>query len=756
MKIKHSAGLVSILLSLLLVFSLLPTGVIAADDDVTLTIIHVNDRHGRMSADPYISQLAKDTKGNVLILDAGDALHGQITANLSKGAAMIELMNEVGYSAMVLGNHEFTYGIERIAELSELADFPMLAANVKDSDGENLFQSCVVFEMDGITVGVFGLATPETIASSDPRLLAGIAFDDPATTAKTEVAELQAKGCDIIIALTHMGVDNLSEAKDRSDNLATVPGIDVIIDGHSHTELPNGLTVNDTLIAQTGEYGNNIGVVEITISGDKVSKTAKLIPVDSETLTADAAILDKIAELDKANEAVTSVVVGYTPVFLQGEKTAIRTGQSNLCDLITDSMRWATGADFAFTSGGNIRASIDEGYITMGEVLTTLPYSNLLTTVELTGTDVLKILEHGVDMYPEAVSSYIHISGLHFTFDENAEAGSRVKTVTMPDGSALLPDKTYTVATIDYIAIGGDGYEMMQNGKNHKYYGGDAEALVDYLATNPTINAEPEGRVQVSGTQSWAKDIDGHWAASAIETCHSYGIMNGDGNGYYRPDDAITRAEFAAMVNRAFGYDTLDVPELTGYTDVPSTAWYANDIAIAFALGYMQGCGGGIAAPEDIVTREQSVVIMHRILRRIPVTDLTGLPKIEGVSAWAEEAVYTIVSIGLSIEGDFIPQQPMTRGMAAVILSGRFGAIVDEDLDAEGATFQNVTIRKAGVTLKNAVVTGDLFITEGVGDGDVWLENVQIDGRLIKASDDKTTYNTLLDFKGARIATIAA
>lgn len=498
--------MISILLTLLLTFSLLPEDVSAAEEGETiLTIIHVNDRHGRMDADPYISQLVEETEGNVLILDAGDALHGQITANLSKGAAMVELMNEVGYSAMAAGNHEFNYGADRLTELSEMMDFPLLAANVKNSDGKNLFQSYEVFVMDGITVGVFGLSTPETIASSDPRIMEGLIFEDPVQTAEAMVKALKNEGCNIIIALTHMGIDNLSDSAHRSDTLAKVSGIDVIIDGHSHTELPDGLLNDGTLIAQTGEYGQNIGIVEIKVSGETVSKTAKLIAVPLDgvesvgsqkpTLIADEAVIAKIAELDAANVAVTSVVVGYTPVFLQGEKAKVRTEQSSLADLITDSMRWATGADMAFMTGGNIRASIDAGDITMGEVLTTLPYSNLITTLELTGADILKILEHGVDMYPEAVGYYIHVSGLQFTFDPEAESGSRVKTVTISDQGTLLPDQVYTVATIDFLSAGGDGYNMMANGKNLVYYGGDAEVFVDYLATNPSISAEPENRV---------------------------------------------------------------------------------------------------------------------------------------------------------------------------------------------------------------------------------------------------------------------
>ena len=474
--------------------------VAVSDDSVKLTILHLNDTHGRTVAEPYLSRMAMDlqAKGeNVLVLDAGDRLHGQTAANLSKGAAMVELMNQVGYDAMAAGNHEFTYGVERLLALSEMMDFPLLAANVKDNDGNTLFQPHAIFRMDGITVGVFGLTTPETIASSDPRLMTGLVFDDPVSTAQSEVAKLKAEGCDIIIALTHLGVDTLSDAKDRSDHLAvSVPGIDVIIDGHSHTALPGGRTAGGTLIAQTGEYGESIGVVEMTMAGGVVYKTAKLIPTDANALEADEEITVKITELDAANEALTSAVVGYTPVFLQGEKTAVRVGGSALADVITDSMRYATGADIAFMTGGNIRASIAPGDITMGAVLTTLPYSNLLVTVALTGADIVKILEHGVDTYPEAAGHYIHVSGLRFTFDPGAEAGNRVRTVVMQDGNALSPHTIYTVATIEFIAAGGDGYDMMTNARDLKYYGGDAEALIAYLAANPPINEESEDRVQ--------------------------------------------------------------------------------------------------------------------------------------------------------------------------------------------------------------------------------------------------------------------
>ena len=491
-----------LLLIILLVASIWQLSLFAAaDDSIVLTLIHTNDRHGRMDSSPYVAQLVKDTAGPVLVLDAGDTLHGQIATNLSKGAAMVELMNLVGYTAMVPGNHDFAFGIERLLELSAMMDFPLLCANIKTSDGEDLLSPFEIFLFDGVTVGIFGLTTPETLTKTDPRNVVGLSFADPAETAADMVDVLKSEGCDIIIALVHLGVDDASAEADRSDALAQVPGIDLIIDGHSHTLLEEGLPVGGALLAQTGSFDGNIGVVTLTLSGGEVKKEAKLIAVpgadDEDALAADEAVLNKIAALDAANAGITSQIVGKTPVLLQGEREYVRTGETNLANLITDSMRFATGADAAFLTGGNIRASIEAGDITMGQVLTTLPFSNLLMTVELKGSDLMEVLEHGISLYPEAAGSHIQVSGLSFAFDAGAAPGSRVRSATMADGSALDPEKVYTIATIEFIVAGGDGYSMMLSGKNEIYFQGDAEALADYLATSPEIQGEAEGRVSI-------------------------------------------------------------------------------------------------------------------------------------------------------------------------------------------------------------------------------------------------------------------
>jgi len=471
--------------------------------NANLSIIHINDRHGRPDAEAYISGMAKALKendGNVLIFDGGDSLHGLTAANLSKGESMVNIMNAVGYSAMVPGNHDFNFGVPRLTELSDMMNFPLLAANVKAANGENLFQSYKIFPMKGMTVGVFGLITPETLIKVDPRIVSGLVVESPVSAAERMVEALKKEKCDIIVALTHLGIEKSTIPENRSEALAVIEGIDVIIDGHSHTELKNGEIAGNTLIAQAGYYGMNIGVVEISVKDGIAEKSASLIkvpkPAEETELAADDEIAEVIKKEDEKLKPITAEVVGYTPYKLEGVRDFVRKEETNLANVITDSMRYATGADIALLNGGGITSSISAGDITMGQVLTTLPFSNMLVTIELKGADVLKALEHGVSQYPNLAGQFSQVAGISFTFDPDALPGSRVVSVSMADGSRFDEDETYTLATIDFLAAGGSGYTMLANGKNLIYYGCDAEVFADYLMTSPVINEEPEYRVR--------------------------------------------------------------------------------------------------------------------------------------------------------------------------------------------------------------------------------------------------------------------
>lgn len=471
----------------------------AEEDSVILTILHINDVHGRTDAEPYISGLMNSLTAheNILIFDAGDRLHGQTATNLSHGETMVGVMNAVGYNAMVVGNHDLFFGQDRLAELNEMMNFPILAANILDENGTNLFESYIIFDMHGIRVGVFGIASPETAVKASARVVEGLTFEDPVTVSATMVSTLTDAGCDIIIALTHLGDDDSTISENRSDSLAAISGIDIIIDGHSHTLHENGNMIDGTLLVQAGSFGEYVGVIRVMASGEKRAETISVPDGFIEMgIAPDEAIIAQIEDDERSIEHLISEIVGHSPFLLKGAREYVRTWETNLSNLITDSMLFATGADISFLSGGNIRAGIDAGDITMGQILTALPFSNSLVTLELSGADIFQMLEHGVSHYPNESSIFIHVAGINFTFDPDSEPGQRVRTAFLSDGSSLYEETMYTVATTEFLAYGGDGYSMLANGINRSYHEYlDVDVFANFMRSFPEINPEPENRV---------------------------------------------------------------------------------------------------------------------------------------------------------------------------------------------------------------------------------------------------------------------
>ncbi|MBB6217223.1 5'-nucleotidase [Anaerosolibacter carboniphilus] len=469
-----------------------------------ITIIHTNDTHARIEGDQTaligfdkISTIVKEAKEknpNTLVIDAGDAFHGQTIAHLVKGESVAKVMNKIGYDFMAPGNHDFNYGQERLLELNAITNFPILAANVKKADGSDFLTPYEIKEVDGVKIGFFGLATPETLYKTHPNNVVGLTFEEPTQAAADMVKELQDK-TDVIIAIAHLGLDQSSV--DTSKKVAEqVAGIDIIIDGHSHTVLENGLVVHDVLIAQTGEYGKNVGIIEFSVEDGKViEKKASLInKAASDAVTADKEITDLVADIKAANDEITSVVVGKSTVVLDGERAHARTSETNLGNLIADAMLDATKADVAITNGGGIRASINEGEITKGEVITVLPFGNYVVLTELKGSALLAALEHGVDAYPEQAGHFAQVAGVTYKFNPNKPAGQRV-TEAMVGGEKLDVNKTYKVATNDFMAAGGDKYDMFKGTPTLGQYPSLDEILIDYIAAKGTADAKVEGRI---------------------------------------------------------------------------------------------------------------------------------------------------------------------------------------------------------------------------------------------------------------------
>lgn len=478
-----------------------------ADGTKTITILHVNDVHGRVSPDEREGAIGfgrlkakvdelKVENPNVLLLNAGDTLHGTTLINVTEGETMINLMNLVGFNAMVPGNHDFNYGYERLLELKDMAEFDMVAANVSnEKDGTLYFKPYTIKEIDGIKVGIFGLATDETKFKSHPKNTEGIKFLNVIKVAEDMVKELKGEGADIIIALSHLGIEGTTTltSKEVAEN---VEGIDLIVDGHSH-EILNKV-VGDTLIVQADSYTRNIGRVDLEIKDGKMSKKMATLFTyeEAQKLTPDPVIEEAIKKIEVINAPITEVVVGKTTVNLDGDRGNVRTGETNLGNLITDAMLKSTEADIALTNGGGIRSSIEAGEIKVDDILTAFPFTNTLAVIESTGAELILALERGVDSYPEEAGHFAHVGGMSYTFDPSKPVGKRIKDVLIAEEKLDL-GKTYKLVTNDFIADGGDGYTMFK-GKSFVGEGGLlSDVLVEYMRAMKEVTPEVEGRMRV-------------------------------------------------------------------------------------------------------------------------------------------------------------------------------------------------------------------------------------------------------------------
>jgi 5'-nucleotidase len=517
---------------LLLIVAVLLASVAAlvgAQDEETfaLTIMHTNDVHaghepnsdgngGQAIMRAVVEQIRAEG-GNNIFLDAGDRFTGTLFHTLYLGQDNVQIMNLLGYDAMTLGNHEFDNGDDVLKAFIEGLEFPVTTANIT-VDGtilEGLIQPSVVLEVGDQQVGVIGLVTPETPEISSPG--EGIIFsDDLAGVVQDQVNALTEAGVNKIIVVSHIGIDAdiaLAEA---------VTGVDVIVGGHSHTLFGNqsaSATVEyplelessagePLLIVQEGSTADYLGRLDVEFDADGVLADWNGDSIFlSQYITPDAEMDALVQELAVPLEEIRTRRVGDSSVALVGDRRVCRVEECNLGNLITDAMRNESGAQIAITNGGGIRADIDEGEVTLGEVLTVLPFGNLLAIVELRGADVIAALELGVSsitVTPEGVIArdgaagrFPQVSGIAYTFDPTQEVGSRIVSVTLEDGSALDPEAVYTVVTNDFMRRGGDGYVMFAENAISFYDFGKPldQVLADYIAANGPVAPELEGRI---------------------------------------------------------------------------------------------------------------------------------------------------------------------------------------------------------------------------------------------------------------------
>ena len=701
----------ALFLALVMVLALaIPAGATETEQDLTghIVILHTNDVHGAIGEYAKVAALKQAYQAAgayVLLADAGDFIQGDPTVSASQGKTAIELMNLAGYDVAAPGNHEFDYGYPNLKTLAGEADFPILAANVRYDNAAALGEQTTFTTTDGKKIGIFGLDTPETATKAHPDKIKGVSFlaaQEMFDCAQAQVDALKAEGCDYIICLGHLGIDAESTGNRSIDLLEKVTGIDVFIDGHSHStleeikEATNGTgKVGDTVLTSTGTKLANVGMVDI--SPDGTISTSSLATSEL-TVTPDAKVAARAEEIQKEIDADYGTVFAKTEVALDGEKANVRTGETNLGDLIADAMLWQAGlldegVDAAVTNGGGIRASIAAGDITKKDINTVLPFGNTLYVVKVTGAELLEALEASTYCTPEAIGGFPQVAGIEFTVNTGAQfdtkelyPGStygkpasinRVMIQTV-GGEAFNPEETYTIVTNDFMGAGGDTYYAFKAASSGYDSGVPLdEVVMDYITSelkgvvSKAQYGETDNRIH---TISYNDVKAGDWYANAVNYVTLTGLMNGTGDGF-SPNLAINRGMMVTVLYRMAGS-----PEVTAenpFTDVPADTWYTDAVIWASENGITAGTSETTFSPTNSLTREQLATFFYRFADfenpdPIEITgDLTGFTDADQVASYATDAMKWAIGEGLisgTTETTLSPKATATRAQVATIL----------------------------------------------------------------------------------------
>ena len=647
------------------------TPYVIPDVDGKVVILHTNDTHGADLDEEGtsfgmagVAQLKKDFEAagaDVLLVSAGDSIMGKPLVSADQGKSAIEFMNAAGYDAMTVGNHELDFGIDNLKALAKDADFPILCADMTtEADGKTVFDSNKIFEIGGVKVGVFGLATPETLTKADASKMPGITFpqtDKLYAVAQAQVDELNKAGADLIVCLGHLGIDDESIGNRSIDVCEHVNGIDLFIDGHSHSTTADIIAkvgdtnvVNGAKIVSTGTALANVGVV--IYDQETGTLTDELVPAASYTKT-DADVAKLVDDRNTAVDKVYGEKIATTEVDLNGSRSGgaatdpvtkaemtfpegegVRTTETNLGDFAADAILWQArqtlgeeNVDAALTNGGGIREALAKGDISKKSLLAVFPFGNTVATIDVTGAQLLEALEAATCTTPEAIGAFPQVSGIEFTLNTGvpyvngtqyanstyyapANPGSRV-TISTVNGKAFDPAATYTIATNDFTAKGGDTYGVFKIAGGWKDVGVSLEdALINYTTEelDGTITAgqygEPAGRITiVDEPANYPADLEtGSWYYNAAVYALDNGIMNGTNKGF-EPTGTVTRATVYQTLYNMEGKPAVEKTTVTG----TEGKWYANAINWAASAGLFEGTEYGT---DTVITRSGIATII--------------------------------------------------------------------------------------------------------------------------------------------------
>ena len=677
-----------------------------------------------------------EAKGaNVIIADAGDYSQGTTYVSTSKGLEAVNMMNAAGYDIATLGNHEFDYGYAQLTENLKSAKFDVVCCNILDADGNLVFAPSKVVEVDGVKIGFIGVNTPESQTKANPALIKGLKWlsgEDMVKAVQAEADKL-ADTVDVTVVLAHLGVDDSSVPNTSYDLFKGLNGVDFIIDGHSHTVMDKGAA--EEPIQSTGSSFKNIGVIVIdnekkAIESNKLVEITAESPADVAVAAAAQAIIDKI-------NAEYGVVFAKSEVDLNGARTVDengvygnRDGETNLGDLITDSMMWQVKKNLdgitvpeenivAITNGGGIRASIAKGDITKKDVNTVLPFGNTIAVVYVTGAELLEALEASTYCTPESLGGFPQVAGIEMTVsvtvpydaNDNTYPGSTyygpksINRVTIDsiNGKAFDPEATYAVITNNFLAAGGDTYYAFASATAQFDTGIPLdEALMSYITEElkgvvGKQYAAPQGRITIHecdfedghGTCTVCgftpfSDISNSGYCDYIVVGYLAGIINGYEDGTFRPNKTVTRGQFITMLWRAVGEPgaentTLNFKDAANIPDA-----YKDAVAWGVEAGIIKGYDDDTFRPNQSISRAQMATFSYRLLVLTfgeeaidEFNQPCGFKDAASVADPYVDAVNVCANLGIILgfdtdrdgEGDtFRPNDTANRGQAATII----------------------------------------------------------------------------------------
>lgn len=505
----------------------------------TIVILYDNDVHCSVDGYSQMAALKKEYKaaGNdVLAVSAGDYVQGGSLGAASKGSYIIDIMNQVGYDAVTLGNHEFDYGIPRLKELASMFNAPILCCNLFDlTAGKRMFEPYKMFSFGKTDVAVIGVATPYSFISSTPsyfqndkgEYIYSLSADNFYDTVQSVVDDARKAGAEYVFTITHLGDDAFDEINSQT-MIANTHGIDAVLDGHSHSTVPARYLKNDkgeeTLMTSTGSSFATIGKLTLSPDGKMKSELLPVKDMDKHDAAVEAVIAKVRGEYEAQAMRKIAVCDALLPVADEDGPRAVRYREMGIGDFCTDAIRESMRTDVAVLGGGSIRAKLDAGDITFNDIFTVFPFGNTIATADMTGQQILDLLEFSVYVLPVEFGGFLQVSGLKFdvhvqtdspcavdvnkSFDHFTGPERRVRNVQVlsADGkySPIDPAKTYSVSGSAYLLIShGDGFNVISPEVKVTDSGMvDVDLLEKYIVENlsgriPARYAEPEGRINI-------------------------------------------------------------------------------------------------------------------------------------------------------------------------------------------------------------------------------------------------------------------